>query len=70
MTKRVQEAHAKWPSFDDMPVSTAEGNVAYEITDDPEDEQVYIAALYELAQKATPVGRAEKADIIYGKPGQ
>lgn len=67
MVTRVQEAYAKWPTFEDMPVVASAGLTGYTIEGDVEDNSVYVAALYELSTNVTPIGRAEKANIIYGK---
>lgn len=68
MVGRVKAAHAKWPSFDKMPVSadTGDGFVTVPVKN-VEDGTSYVEALYEVARVADIVGRREKAALIVGK---
>lgn len=73
MVRRVQDAFAKWPTFDSMPVIDDALVLSVEVRGDPDDQRNYIAALYELCagtdnrKGATPVGRWAGGAFVLGK---
>lgn len=66
MVKRVQEAHGKWPSYAEMPVSTETEDVVRVLVEgDPKDNSNYVVALHELSWRGVPIGRCGDEETSY-----
>lgn len=65
MTKQVQAAFAKWPTFEKVPVALLSDKHTAVSLAPPFDQNAYIAALYEAASRGKIVARREKtAELI------
>lgn len=65
MVARVQEAHAKYPKFEDVPEGTEGGD--FSVAVDPDDAG-YARALHALCARGTLVGRrAGEEKVLIGK---
>jgi hypothetical protein len=61
MVERIQAAHAKWPSFYDMPETLgAKHDYSVPVNQghfDNDPDKAYVLALYAAAYRGEPVGR-------------
>lgn len=71
MVKRVNEAVKKWPTVEAMPVGGKGGKggsiITVPVKEVAKDNSDYIAALYDLCAKGTPLGRSANGREIIGE---